>query len=159
MATKKKTAEAAEDKAKQDIDTFITTPKFVTTVDGEQVPLARMVWGREIKLLGVIQSVLDFVADDISNFGEEGFGVPHLISKVMEQAPEKVSEFMLIILPDRDEAWIEENLELAEIIGVIVPLLRSRIDLIGAKLGTFVETAVAQKAALQDNSNGSTNAP
>jgi hypothetical protein len=137
----------AEKKSATDVETFVPPQVQVRTVHGDDVNVPKITWKKEIKLIGIIQQCLDLVAEEITRINPQT-GQPNfvnIVNKVLQFAPEKVSEFVATVL-DHDPVWVEDNLDSAEIMGVIVPLLKGRLELVNEKLKPYLQTVVPQAA-------------
>lgn len=143
---------AKQDKAKEDAKTFVPGETAITTINGDKVIVPKLNWGKELKLLDLVQSALEEVGGVLSktpNAWDDLYGV---VTTVLKVAPQHVTEFAAVVM-EKDENWVKNNLDIALILGVIVPLLRERLDMIvervGAYLGNQTQVAQALKEATQ----------
>lgn len=132
----------ASTKVASDTPIFIQEDLYVTTVDDEKMKVPRLNWKKELVLIGLIQSVLKDMGPAISNPNGD---MVTLLTKVLEVAPEKATKFVSTVmgLPD---TWVEEKLDITEVVAVILPLLRNRLDLILQKLTPYLQE-VGQKVS------------
>lgn len=119
-------------------DTKIFRPEEheVTTIDGTKVKIPKISWKKEIDLLRIIQHTIDEVKFDPADDAVDD-SVLTMVNRVLQVAPNRVTEFIAVVLGQPSE-WCEDNLDSAEILGVIIPLLRSRLDLIMEKVTPFM---------------------
>jgi len=149
-----------------DVKIFVPENNKVVTVSGDKVKIPKLSWKKELQLLKIIEgsvaiiveqsnrTVTEEVTDPITNVVSE-VKVPvestpaDLIQYALQNIPEKVTEFMSIVM-GKDTEWVENELDSTEILGVIVPLLKSRLDLIGEKIAPYLQnqtTAAAIESA------------
>ncbi len=134
-------------KKAEDSHIFRPEDNEVTTVDGEKMKIPRLTWKKEIDLLRIIQKTLDEVSADMSDDADPS--VIAMVNRVLRVAPERISEFIAVVLNQPAE-WCMDNLDSAEILGVIIPLLRSRLDLVMERIAPFIpeaKTALETQAA------------
>ena len=138
-----KTTEATTAKIAADTAVFVQEDLYVTTVDDEKMKVPRLNWKKELVLIGLIQGVLKDMGPAITNPNGD---MVTLLTKVLEVAPEKATKFVSTVmgLPD---TWVEEKLDITEVVAVILPLLRNRLDLILQKLTPYLQE-VGQKVSL-----------
>lgn len=118
-----------------DISTYVEEPLFVTTVDKIQVPVPKLNWKKELVLITLIQDVLKELGPTFQSL-DGNFMM--LVTKILEVAPDKATKFVSTVM-GKDPAWVEDNLDISEVVAVILPLLKSRLDLILAKLQPYLQ--------------------
>lgn len=124
-----------------DINIFIPENNKVNTVGGEAVGIPKLSWKKELRLLQIIQESINELIK--SSVELKSTSTEQLVSVALKLIPNRLTEFMSIVM-DRPGEWVEDNLDSTEIIGVIVPLLKSRLDLITQKIQPFVELQKGQ---------------
>ncbi len=107
----------------------------VTCIDGTKVKIPRLSWEKEIDLINIIQQTLDEIASE--TVADTDTTVAGMVNKVLRIAPHRITQFISIVL-NQSEEWCRKNLDSAEILGVIIPLLRSRLDLIMERIRPFM---------------------
>lgn len=118
-----------------DVKTFVPEDLHITTVDGNKMKVPRLNWKKELQLIDIIQNVLKDVAPGFSRPNQTPIDI---VSKILEIAPQKATRFVAIVM-NQDDNWVEENLDISEVVAVILPLLRSRLDLILRKLQPYLQ--------------------
>lgn len=127
---------------------LIPTPAKVTLNDGTTYEIPAISWGREIRILRVIKTVLQAV------FGEEAQPprIPqitegmseaeqdrvraeiaainsrmtnHLLQVLLDTGPEQITEAASALFDQKPE-WVEENVTIEGILEVLVPFLRNK---------------------------------
>jgi ABC-type proline/glycine betaine transport system substrate-binding protein len=136
MDTQTSTQEAAQ----ADIKRYAEEQFFVTTTAGARVPVPRLNWKKELVLINLIQAVLKDLGPAISSGNNSLMAI---VTTVLEIAPAKATKFVSTVM-DQSDQWVEENLDISEVIAVILPLLKSRLDLIQAKLAPYLADLAAQ---------------
>lgn len=139
-----------------DVKIFIPEQNKVNTVSGEQVNIPKLSWKKELKLLQIVQESLNQLIT--TSVELKTTSTEQIVSLALKLIPNKLTEFMSIVM-DRPSDWVEENLDSTEIVGVIIPLLKSRFDLITTKIQPFVELQKGQNPveSLQTLSNATKN--
>ena len=100
----------------KELDAFFPDHKF-TLVDGDEIGLPKMSWGRELKLVKIVLRI--FKGVDLTKLGESG--ASSLLSSLptmLETAGPAATEFCSIML-DKDETWIDNNLDMTDVIDLI----------------------------------------
>jgi len=120
---------------KNDIATFVQPELYVTTIEDLRIKIPKLNWKKELQLINIIQSVLQDVGPILGTPDASALG---FITRMLEIAPDKATMFISIVM-GKSTDWVEENLDIAEVIAVIVPLLRQRLDLIQAKLMPYIQ--------------------
>lgn len=124
-----------------DINIFIPEQNKVKTINDEEVGIPKLSWKKELKLLQIIQdSINELIKASVEL---KSTSTEQIVSVALKLIPNRLTEFMSIVM-DRPSDWVEDNLDSTEIIGVIVPLLKSRLDLITQKIQPFVELQKGQ---------------
>ena len=118
-----------------DIDKFVQEKIVVTTVDGIKVEVPRLNWKKELVLITLIQDVLKELGPTFSAIDGNIMAV---ITKVLEIAPDKATKFVSTVM-GKEDSWVEDNLDITEVVAVILPLLKNRLDLILAKLQPYLQ--------------------
>lgn len=135
-------SEATVEDIKADTAVFIQEDLYVTTVDDEKLKVPRLNWKKELILINLIQGVLKDMGPTLQNPNGD---MVTLLSKVLEVAPEKATKFVSTVMGLPDE-WVEEKLDISEVVAVILPLLRNRLDLILQKLTPYLQEVGAKVA-------------
>jgi len=143
MATKKKSSTSGLD---AEIKVFVPNETEVTTVHGDIVIVPKITWKKEIQLIKLIENVLESVTDLIDDKEEPSLAV--LIQRVLSVAPEKATAFVSVVL-EKDDEWVESNLDLPEIVGVIIPLLKQRLDMVTTRVTPYMTSEGAMAATVQ----------
>lgn len=138
---------AKADAAKKTEDqVLVPTPDTILLNNGERYTIPPITWGREIRILRVIRTVLNGV------FGEAPKRIPqitedmsedqkariagelaainaqmtqHLLTVLLDEGPEQITEAASALF-DQDTQWIEENLTIDRILEALVPFLRNK---------------------------------
>lgn len=119
-----------------DIKVFIPEDNTVKTVLGEDVKIPKLTWKKELKLITIVQETMDTLVGASVKIADSS--PETLISSALRLVPNKITEFMSIVM-EREVGWVEDNLDSTEIIGVILPLLKSRFDLIASRIQPFIQ--------------------
>ena len=125
-----------------DIEKFLDEQLYITTTAGTKIPVPKLNWKKELVLINLIQSVLKDLGPTFNNVNGNFMG---LITKILEVAPDKATKFVSTVMAQSDD-WVEENLDISEVVAVILPLLKNRLDLILAKLTPYLQEVNAQVA-------------
>ena len=133
MAKQSKT-DTIEVKPPSENKIFIPEENSVTTLSGETFKIPKLSWKKELQLLDIVQEAIQSLVDNDTPI--DG-GVDNVVVKALRIVPEKITKFMALVL-DRETDWVENNLDSPEILGVIVPLLKGRFDLIQDRLQKFI---------------------
>ena len=129
-----------------DVRIFIPEDNKVTTVSGELVSIPKLSWKKELKLLQIMQdSINELIKASVEL---KSASTEQMVSLALKLIPNKLTEFMSTVM-DRPGEWVEDNLDSTEIVGVIVPLLKSRLDLITTKIQPFVALQGQAKGPLE----------
>jgi len=106
----------------------------ITTVAGEKIDIPALNWAKELKLLALIEAVLGDMSEVLRDENSE---TSDIIAKALSVAPDKVTEFVSVVL-EQDNDWVEQKLDLPTVVEVVVPLLRSRLDLVMARVNPYI---------------------
>jgi len=106
----------------------------IKTVAGEVINIPALNWAKELKLLALIEGVLGDMSEVLR---DENAETSDIIAKALAVAPDKVTEFVSVVL-EQDNAWVEEKLDLPTVVEVVVPLLRSRLDLVMERVNPYI---------------------
>ncbi len=106
----------------------------IKTVAGEVINIPVLNWAKELKLLALIEGVLGDMSQVLRDVDAE---TSDIIAKALAVAPDKVTEFVSVVL-EQDNAWVEEKLDLPTVVEVVVPLLRSRLDLVMERVNPYI---------------------
>jgi len=106
----------------------------ITTVAGEVINIPTLNWAKELKLLALIEGVLGDMSEVLR---DENAETSDIIAKALAVAPDKVTEFVSVVL-EQDNDWVEQKLDLPTVVGVVVPLLRSRLDLVMERVQPYI---------------------
>jgi len=120
---------------------FVPNETKIHTVHGEYVIVPKITWKKEIQLIRLIESVLEGFAG-ASGEDIEDQSMVALVQRMLSVAPEKATKFVSVVL-EKDDDWVEDNLDLPEIVSLILPLLKQRLDTIGTKIAPYVGTESA----------------
>ncbi len=148
MAKKKTETNSAESAIDAEIKIFIPNETEVTTVHGDKIRVPKITWKKEIQLIKLIEDVLGSLNDLIDGDDAADPGLAHMIQRVLSVAPEKATRFVSVVLEKEDD-WVEDNLDLPEIVSIIIPLLRERLDTVGAKISPYITQTASGVAAVQ----------
>jgi len=111
----------------------------VTTINGDELSVPKLSWGKELKLIQIIRKGMSELEDTMKP-DAEGLNVVNIMTKILEVAPGHITEFVSLVL-EQDEQWVQDNLDMPEIFGVIVPLLRTRLNLAQQKVQSYMPEA------------------
>ncbi len=106
----------------------------IKTVAGETIEIPALNWAKELKLLALIEAVLGDMSEVLRDENSE---TSDIIAKALSVAPDKVTEFVSVVL-EQDNTWVEEKLDLPTVVEVVVPLLRSRLDLVMERVNPYI---------------------
>lgn len=148
-------------KKQTDVKVFVPEQHTVKTLSGESTKIPKISWKKELKILDIIQSSLDSFSEILNrkqsqkvkdkDGTEQEVSIPdppsptELVSFALRAVPDQVTKVMGIVM-DRDDGWVQENLDSAEILGVIVPLLRSRLDLIRDRIAPYTQELLGDQS-------------
>lgn len=128
--------------ASADIKKYTEEQFYVTTTAGARVPVPRLNWKKELILINLIQAVLKDLGPAL---GAQNSSLMSIVATVLDIAPSKATKFVSTVM-DQSDQWVEENLDISEVIAVILPLLKSRLDLIQAKLAPYLQELANQQS-------------
>lgn len=139
-AVVKPTKAAKKEKKKQDeIDLFV--PGTYVLSDGTKIERPKLSWGNQIKLLRQFSALLTAVPE-LKEVNFESFKIQDLVQilpSILDKAPEAFSDMCALIL-DTDKEWIDEHLQMDDVLGLIVPFLKGLFSRIGKSFqGTAAE--------------------
>lgn len=123
-----------ETEQKSDLRIFIPEDNEVTTVDGAKVKIPKLSWKKELALIEIIKKSMDEIVENSGAVPEDAAALVNIALRVV---PHNITKFMATVM-DKSEDWVQDSLDSTEIIGVILPLLKSRFDLIATKLKPFL---------------------
>jgi len=106
----------------------------IKTVAGETIDIPALNWAKELKLLALIEAVLGDMSEVLRDENSE---TSDIIAKALSVAPDKVTEFVSVVL-EQDNDWVEQKLDLPTVVEVVVPLLRSRLDLVMERVNPYI---------------------
>lgn len=119
-----------------DVKIFIPEDNQVTTVDGTVIKIPKLSWKKELQLIDIIKQSMDELATASVAVPNDATAMVNVALRVI---PHKITQFMAVVM-NMSEDWVQDSLDSTEIIGVCVPLLKSRFDLIATKLKPFLPT-------------------
>lgn len=125
-----KSAKKDVPKKKDELDIFLAGTYTLT--DSTVIDRPKLAWGKQIKLLRHFSALLAKVPE-LREVNFEAFTIRDLVQvlpSVLDNAPDSFSEMCSLIL-DKDRAWVDENLSIDDIMGLIVPFLRGLFSRIG----------------------------
>jgi hypothetical protein len=128
-----------------DFKTFVPEDQKVTTLDGEEVSVPRISWGKERRILEHINDLLDVIAKSgiLTGSKPEGDAMSDLLAFIFKAAPERMTKAVAILL-EKEETWVEDNLVSEEIVGLLLPFLQSKRDSLAAVVAKHLAPLVAQ---------------
>ena len=106
----------------------------IKTVAGETINIPALNWAKELRLLALIEGVLGDMSEVMR---DENAETSDVIARALAVAPDKVTEFVSVVL-EQDNTWVEEKLDLPTVVEVVVPLLRSRLDLVMERVNPYI---------------------
>ena len=128
-----------------DIDLFVqSSPKTITTVDGKTIPVPPVTWRRELSVMDLIRDAVTllvktgvFTAADAEHVQSPQV-VSEMLGLLLKEAPDRVTKAVAAIL-SKEEDWVCDNLESTQILGLLLPFLRNRIDAIRGEFQRHIE--------------------
>jgi len=127
-----------EETAKFDFETWFPPLKFIETINDERVLIPKVSAGKEAKvfqslgrLLGKLPKKLNwdnFSADDLLN----------IAPKLLKEAPEEAF-FIAGLLLNKENKWIEDNLDFDKIFSLILPFVGREAKLFTKVVGLFTK--------------------
>ena len=143
----------------QDVEIYLQEDRYITTLNGDKIKVPKLAWGKEIKLAKqfseAVKRVPNFIAFlqdfgginlgskkvDLQAIAAKGMGkLPQILPEVIDNIPDVLTKSASIML-DKDEKWIEDNLDFEAVFELVFPFFvqffKKLIDKVG-RLGSAV---------------------
>ena len=131
-----------------DVKVFVPGETKITTVTGDDCTIPLINWEKEIRLISVIESSLDALAESLKDTPNPD--VTAYVKALLHVAPDKITEFVSIVTENPPD-WVTKNLDLPTIFAVIVPLVRERFETILLKVAEYLPEAVGEPVVVPED--------
>jgi len=131
----------SDQKETNELDVLVPTGRTIRLVDGSVKSLPPVTWGREIRVLRVLSSLIKNLSKTGVLGGEVAFTEQEMAAKVMEVlfdlAPEQITEAASALTGEKTQ-WVEENLDIEGIITLLVPFLQNKQTSIAKTMAPYL---------------------
>lgn len=133
------TAEDAE------VRIFVIDEHKVRTVTGDLLAVPKVSWGKERKVLYALRDLLKSIIESgvLSGATNEEEFQAKLIAFLFDKAPDILTSVVCELL-GKDTEFVEANLEMMEMLGLVLPFLVSRRQALEAVLKPYLAGVAAQ---------------
>jgi hypothetical protein len=131
----------AETPQRGELEVFFLHKKEYTLSSGERLELPRVGWGKLVRITNTLLSILD----ECSSFKQLDWrrdltigDIIPLIREAIQVAPGKITD-ILHLITGRPKEWVEEELELEDVLGILVPFCVRNFAPVRKAMNTFLK--------------------
>lgn len=113
---------------KNDVDIFFPIPETILTVEGEEIGVPKVSWGKEQVLVRMLGKLLQkFPFDEFIDREKQEVKFDLLFEKLLRVLPELLGDAVdvttegVAFILGQEEEWVNEHLEMEGVLGVAVP--------------------------------------
>lgn len=115
-----------KDKIPKMDEVFFPEGEELITLSGERFLIPKVTWGKEIQVGHAIGRVMEKLKDVRAG---TKWNIDKLIPQLLQYAPKEVTHMVAILL-EKEDVWVEQNLNSDQIMGILLPFFMSRITML-----------------------------